>query len=216
MLIEFFGSPGTGKTAVAQKFAHSEGFEYISTHGQFEKYWYLFRYMMTKPHRFFPLLFRTIIESGMRRKLLRHKLSLLPAYIVRSEKAYARSKKATVVLDEGLAQYGLSLHEHKISEAKAAAYVKKYVGANLLVLLAASPETCRKRMEERGVFPRAGIGIDHRAWLELLSHNAETFRKAYGKKSKGIHADVAVLHTDRVTVLETVTKLKEFPHFKQL
>jgi len=130
------------------------------------------------------LFIKTILEGRHSFRLLRHKIHLLGEYIARSEKARIESKNEKVILDEGLAQYGLSLYEQNISEKDACKYIDKFVNKNNKVeIIISCNETDRiERMKERKRIPRAYMGIDSNRWQKIMTENSHIFNDVFIKQ----------------------------------
>ncbi len=175
MVIEFFGTQGSGKTTIARELSKRLGIEYIETTGGFQKYKYLFVYIVKSPISFLLLFFKTIKEGGGSIILTRHKLFLLASYVVRASKAKTRGKKRDVILDEGFVQYGLSLHEKKISNPKARSYLKRFLLSDFVIYIDSDLDTRMVRMRDRKRIPRKNLPIDHDKWLARFSENALLF-----------------------------------------
>ena len=184
MIIEYFGPSGSGKTTIARELSISTGWKYISVNSRKEKLKYIIIFLSRIPARFLFLFIKTILEGRHSFRLLRHKIHLLGEYIARSEKARIESKNEKVILDEGLAQYGLSLYEQNISEKDACKYIDKFVNKNNKVeIIISCNETDRiERMKERKRIPRAYMGIDSNRWQKIMTENSHIFNDVFIKQ----------------------------------
>jgi len=184
MIIEFFGPSGAGKTTIAKVLADNTGWEYISINSRKDKLKYVIIFLFRAPMRFLSLFIRTILEGKRSASLLRHKIHLLSEFIARSEKARIKSKNKKVILDEGLAQYGLSLYEQNISEANAYKYINRFVNKDnkIEVIVSCSEVERTDRMKNRKRIPRAHLNIDVEKWQKVISENARVFINIFMKQ----------------------------------
>lgn len=186
MIIEFTGIPGSGKTTMARELAKTEGFEYIKTVGKGEKYRYFFYFAVCHPFRFICLYTQTFFQSIKTRsiKLFFYKMRVLTSYIARTSKALAFSKSKTVVLDEGLAHYGLSLFEERVTEAQVTSYLKKFLIADKIIFLETTESEGIKRLKNRGNIPRISIIKNWESWYTQYAYNSRIFKQAYENNKK--------------------------------
>ena len=175
MIIEFFGPPGAGKSALARELAKRLNKEYISIAGPGEKWAYFWQFVRHSPGRFLYLSWLTVKESRFSPALLRHKLFLLSQHLAAAEKARVLARDETVLLDGGLAQYALSVYEHPLRFEEIEFYARRYIKSEIVVAVVASAEIRRRRMVERRRVPRADLGFDQPAWQALVAANAEQF-----------------------------------------
>ena len=178
MIIEFFGPSGVGKSTIAQELSNNTRWEYIAINSRKEKLKYVIISLFRLPVRFLSLFCRTIIEGKYSLALLRHKIHLFTEYVARNEKARIKGIRQNVILDEGFAQYGLSLYEHNISKKTALRYVNKFILCNcnkIEVIILCNEQDRIKRMENRKRIPRVHLNIDNKTWQRIVSKNFDTF-----------------------------------------
>ncbi len=179
MIIEFFGLSGTGKTIIGRELSRLLEIEYINVDSFFEKIKYALIYFFTSPLKTVWLLFKTIKESGLSLNLMRQKLFILFCMAVRNQKALEKGRKIAVILDEGMAEYGLTLFEKEINEEEAKKYFQKNVTADIFVILRTDSDERIKRMGQKTKIPRSDLGIDIRKWQLIQENNEEVFRRVF-------------------------------------
>ncbi len=182
MIIEFFGPPGSGKTTIAQQLALRLKKEYIALAGRSEKRLYLWCSLTRSPGRFFWLLIKTLWSGAHSWALWWHKLFLLSEHLAVNEKAWRLGRRGSVILDGGLTQYLLTLHERSASEVELATYVGRCLDCQVLVIVSAPEPLRSERMRRRGRFPRAGLSEDHQAWQQQLGRQTESLRSFFDAK----------------------------------
>lgn len=205
MIIEFFGPSGVGKTTIAQRLSSDTGLEYISIDSRKEKIKYVIIFLFRFPIRFLLLFVLTAFEGKSSHHLVRHKIHLLSEYIARNEKARIKSKKRNVVLDEGLAQYGLALYERNISDLVARKYINMFGDkSNILnVVISCSDIERIGRMKKRQRIPRAYIEFDKKKWQKIIGKNANVFTKIFAVQN------ALVFDSLECSVLTIVKEIKQ-------
>lgn len=179
MIIEFFGLSGTGKTIIAREFSRILEIEYINANSFLEKIKYAVFYFFTSPLKTTRLILRTIKESDLSLNLMRHKLFMLLCMIIRNQKALEKGRNNTVVLDEGMTEYGLTLFEEEINEDETRKYLQENTAFDILIILSADSDERTKRMNQKMKIPRSDLGIDIKKWQLVQENNEKVFRRVF-------------------------------------
>jgi len=179
MIIEFFGLSGTGKTVIGRELSRMLKIEYINVDSFFEKIKYALFYFFTSPLKTTRLFFKTINESGLSFNLMRQKLFILFCMAIRNQKALGKGGNGVVILDEGMAEYGLTLFEKEINEEEVRKYLQKNTAFDILVILRTDSNERIRRMEQKTKIPRSHLGIDIGKWQLIQENNEKVFRRVF-------------------------------------
>lgn len=172
MILEFMGPPGAGKTAIAHALAAILDGEVCSFSSSKERGWHCARYAFSSPLNFISLLGTTLRDNWRNSSLLRYKLTLLVKALARTARARGEGRGKTVLLDEGLAQYLLTIHDRELDKREICDYFSRYVSSDVLVIVLAQSQIREARMAKRGRVPRSAIGIDQQEWQSRIERNA--------------------------------------------
>jgi|TARA_Y100000310_G_scaffold214702_1_gene215630 hypothetical protein len=212
MIIELFGQSGSGKSTFGKLLAKEIGAVYVNPK-PLTNYNGVISFALHSPIKCTILIIRTVWEGKSSWKLFRHKLHLLFRFLDNTEEARHLSKNNTVILDEGLAQYAISLFEGVVSEKNARRYVKQFVTSDTIVVLNADKKLREKRMKGRGRIPRYHTTIDREGWEESVEENSKTIKQAllqfhnvqeYTSTTESV-SDIVVTFSKEINVKKTKT-----------
>lgn len=177
MIVELFGPPGAGKTALAEALAARLGGRVVALSTLAERYGYLFLFLLLNPVRAIGLVSKTVRLHAGSPSLLRHKLFLLSNVLARVSKA-RMGEERVAVLDEGLAHYLLVKSERLLSPGEAEDYFRRYVASDVVIAVLADEEVRAERMKRRGRIPRGHHSVDQKEWQALMGQNARLVSRA--------------------------------------
>lgn len=168
---EFFGLPGAGKTWLAEKLSQEKGIPVISLSGRVEKYWRVVRFALERPAAFFFFLRKARKESRGNRALRSHKIRYIFFNAVAREHK-ASCARGPVLLDEGFAQFLLSLFEHEASREEVVECLRYFFPQHCIMIVEAPENIRTERFHSRGRMPRAFLDEAYRKqWMPILERN---------------------------------------------
>ena len=181
MIVELFGPSGAGKTALAEALSARLGGRVVTLSTSAERYGYLFLFFLLNPVRAVGLVSKTIRSRTTPPSLFRHKLFLLSHVLARVSKAQMGGERVAV-LDEGLAQYLLTVSERLLSLGEAESYFRRYVTSDVVVVVLADEEVRAERMKRRGRIPRGHLPVNQKEWQALMEQNARSASRALSSR----------------------------------
>jgi hypothetical protein len=170
VIVELFGPSGSGKSYLASRLAVEYEISLVRvSFGQ--KHLLALLFALGHPRLSFRLLSLWHRRTRETRTLRRKKLYRLVSFLAKEQKARLMGGG---VVDEGIFQFFLILHEEKISPPEIAHCLAPLARADYLVCIVESgPATRLARMQARGEVSRWELGDDYvKRWQQTLETNA--------------------------------------------
>lgn len=180
MIIELVGPPGAGKTAIATALATILRCDIDSISSRKERAWHVFRYGMGAPLKILCLLVSTLRENWRHPSLFRYKLGLLAGALARTSNACSRGRYRVNLIDEGLAQYSLTLSDRDLEPEEVHGFFHRYVRCDVLLLVMCKRGARQARMAKRERVPRSQYSVDQEKWQAVVERNAQRIGSVQG------------------------------------
>lgn len=148
MIIEFYGLPASGKTAIAQKVAEENLVTIIAVTGKFEIILRNSIFFFRHPKFYITTLWYILRYADIFR------LQVFWTFLLRTAKYQKASSAGNVILDEGYWQHILSLFATEQPRRRIEAYTKLFPNIQSLIIIEASSEKQREFRKKRGRFTR--------------------------------------------------------------
>jgi len=170
VIVELFGPSGSGKSYLVPGLAAQHHVPVIDVaFGQ--KHFLAALFALRRPRLTYRLVRLWHLKTRDDRTLRRKKLYRLISFLSKEQKARLRRGG---VIDEGLFQFFLILHEQKVSPAEIEECLALLRSEDYLVCIVESGrETRLRRMRERNKISRGGLGEAYqKRWQDTLETNA--------------------------------------------
>jgi hypothetical protein len=169
MIIEFYGLPGTGKTATAKKLEQETDFNIVKIKTKQELIFFNILFLLKHPIKFFVLLYFIIVNSVSLKEFY---YKFMNAFLNCNAK-YQKSKKyKKAIIDQGYFQGILSIFNKEIKNTSLNKYLNIILKPDILFIFEAPQVVRDKRILERGYYIRRGYNKEYLKNLEnLISKN---------------------------------------------
>lgn len=174
MIIELFGLPGSGKTAIKKVLIRRDFGKDVVLNGTLERL--IFCFVFAILHPLICLFWLSLLFTRDQKGLRKYKLSLLSVTFAKFQKA--RFLKQKSIIDEGFLQRILSMYEHQLTEQE----IKKTLKYSLFpdkVLFIKGGGFDRFLKEEDRInsyrYKKGEAYIEN--WISILTSNTELIHK---------------------------------------
>jgi len=169
MIVEIYGLPASGKTALAEKLSNSAGFKIIKVRTRWELIFYNLKFFISHPIKFF-ILFSYIVKNAGSGKRFYHKL--MNCFLHVNGRLLKAAKFEKAVVDQGYFLNILTVFENKLEVIEAKKYLNQVIKPDILIILDVSEAMQASRVGHRGYLAREEYGEEYKKrWLEIMRYN---------------------------------------------
>jgi len=174
MIIELFGLPAVGKTALAEELVKLSDFKLVKIRNLRELFWYNLIFLIRHPLSF-GATFLFIAKNSANWSMFYFKfMNCLLQHNAKHQKA-RRYRKA--IIDHGHWQNVISVFEEAISEKQLRQYIKYLPTPEFLAVIEAEDSLMKEREAKRGYFGREDLGSHYQKnWRKIISENCRIFK----------------------------------------